>query len=44
MPVRGWRIDIIRWGDDGLAQEHWGIMDQLSMMQQLGVVPDGHPA
>ncbi len=32
-------IDIIRFGDDGLAHEHWGVMDGLSMMQQLGVVP-----
>jgi predicted ester cyclase len=32
-------IDIIRFGDDGLAHEHWGIMDQMRMMQQLGVAP-----
>jgi hypothetical protein len=29
-------IDIIRFGDDGLAHEHWGIFDQMKMMQQLG--------
>lgn len=32
-------IDIIRFGDDGLAHEHWGVIDMLAMMQQLGVVP-----
>ncbi len=37
-------IDIIRFGDDGLAHEHWGVVDTMAMMQQLGVVPDGPPA
>ena len=32
-------IDITRFGDDGLAREHWGVVDQLGMMQQLGVIP-----
>jgi predicted ester cyclase len=32
-------IDIIRFGDDGLAREHWGVFDQMKMMQQLGAVP-----
>ena len=32
-------IDIIRFDDDGLAREHWGVVDQLAMMQQLGVMP-----
>ena len=33
-------VDIVRFGDDGLAHEHWGVFDALAMMQQLGVVPD----
>ena len=37
-------IDILRFGDDGLAHEHWGVFDGLKMMQQLGVVPEGSPA
>ena len=38
-------IDIIRFGDDGLAHEHWGVFDQMTMMQQLGAVPGpGGPA
>lgn len=32
-------IDIIRFGGDGLAREHWGILDQMAMMQQLGAIP-----
>jgi steroid delta-isomerase-like uncharacterized protein len=32
-------IDIIRFGDDGLAHEHWGVADQIKMMQQLGAIP-----
>ena len=36
-------IDIIRFGDDGLAREHWGVFDVMKMMQQLGAVP-GPPA
>jgi steroid delta-isomerase-like uncharacterized protein len=37
-------IDIIRFGDDGLAHEHWGVVDVMAMMQQLGVIPDASPA
>jgi steroid delta-isomerase-like uncharacterized protein len=32
-------IDIIRFGDDGLAVEHWGIFDAMGMMEQLGAIP-----
>jgi steroid delta-isomerase-like uncharacterized protein len=34
-------VDIIRFGDDGRAREHWGVVDQLAMMQQLGAIPAG---
>ena len=37
-------IDIIRFGDDGLAAEHWGVFDAMRMMQQLGAIPEGPPA
>ncbi|MGE0815538.1 MAG: ester cyclase [Vicinamibacterales bacterium] len=37
-------IDIIRFGADGRAREHWGVVDQLAMMQQLGAIPSGPPA
>ena len=37
-------IDITRSGDDGLAHEHWGVVDQFALMQQLGVIPAGPPA
>ena len=36
-------IDIIRVADGKLV-EHWGAIDTLSMMQQLGAVPEGAPA
>ena len=44
MPATGRRvdiqlIDIIRFGEDGLALEHWGVLDALAMMQQLGAIP-----
>jgi steroid delta-isomerase-like uncharacterized protein len=34
-------IDIFTVGDDGLVHEHWGVMDALAMMQQIGAVPAG---
>jgi predicted ester cyclase len=37
-------IDMFRLGDDGLVREHWGVLDLMTMMQQLGVVPAGPPA
>ena len=37
-------IDIIRFGDDGLAHEHWGVLDALGLMQQLGAIPAPAPA
>ncbi len=37
-------IDIVRFGDDGKAVEHWGAMDTMAMLQQLGAVPGGAPA
>jgi steroid delta-isomerase-like uncharacterized protein len=37
-------IDILQFGADGLAHEHWGVMDIMSLMQQIGAVPQGPPA
>lgn len=37
-------IDIIRFDDEGLAREHWGVVDLMTMMQQLGAIPEGPPA
>jgi predicted ester cyclase len=36
-------IDILRFGDDGLVHEHWGVMDVMAMMQQLGLAPQPMP-
>jgi steroid delta-isomerase-like uncharacterized protein len=38
-PVSVNLIDITRFGDDGLAREHWGVVDMLAMMQQIGIIP-----
>jgi predicted ester cyclase len=32
-------IDIMRFDDDGLVCEHWGVADMFALMQQLGAVP-----
>lgn len=45
MPPTGKRFDvqltdIMRFGADGLAR-HWGVLDALAMMQQLGAMPEG---
>ena len=32
-------IDIMRFDDQGLVREHWGVLDALGMMQQLGAIP-----
>ena len=37
-------IDVFRFAEDGRVGEHWGVIDLLAMMQQLGVVPAGPPA
>ena len=37
-------IDIFAFADDGRVREHWGVIDLMKMMQQLGVVPAGPPA
>ena len=37
-------IDMFLFGDDGLVHEHWGVIDALALMQQLGAVPAGPPA
>jgi steroid delta-isomerase-like uncharacterized protein len=36
-------VDIVRFNDEGTAAEHWGVTDSMTMMQQLGVVPEGPP-
>jgi steroid delta-isomerase-like uncharacterized protein len=48
MPATGKRvsvqvIDIVRFNEDGLACEHWGVFDLMGMATQLGAVP-GPPA
>jgi steroid delta-isomerase-like uncharacterized protein len=37
-------IDMFGFADDGRVLEHWGVIDLMAMMQQLGVVPAGPPA
>jgi len=33
-------FDLVKFGSDGKATEHWGVTDNLKMMQQLGVIPE----
>jgi steroid delta-isomerase-like uncharacterized protein len=37
-------IDIMRFDADGKIAEHWGVMDMLTLMQQIGAIPGGPPA
>jgi predicted ester cyclase len=37
-------IDIMRFDEDGLVAEHWGVVNMLAMMQQLGVAGVSTPA
>jgi steroid delta-isomerase-like uncharacterized protein len=32
-------IDIMQFDDAGSVREHWGVVDMMSMIQQLGVAP-----
>jgi steroid delta-isomerase-like uncharacterized protein len=34
-------IDIMRFDAAGLVCEHWGVSDMLTLMQQIGAIPDG---
>ncbi|WP_076262937.1 ester cyclase [Intrasporangium flavum] len=36
-------IDIMRFDADGRIAEHWGVMDMLTLMQQIGAIPGGPP-
>ena len=33
-------IDVFLFGDDGLVREHWGVIDALALMQQVGAIPE----
>ena len=33
-------IDIMRFDEAGLVCEHWGVADMLSLLQQLGAIPE----
>ena len=49
MPASGKRadvqlIDIFLFDNSGRVCEHWGVIDLMAMMQQLGFVPQGAPA
>jgi steroid delta-isomerase-like uncharacterized protein len=37
-------VDIVRFGDDGLGHEHWGVADVMTLMQQLVPVPQAASA
>jgi steroid delta-isomerase-like uncharacterized protein len=33
-------VDIVQFRDDGIATAHWGVTDAMTMMQQLGAIPE----
>lgn len=37
-------VDIFAFDADGRVREHWGVLDQLTMLQQLGAIPVAAPA
>jgi steroid delta-isomerase-like uncharacterized protein len=37
-------VDIFAFDGEGRVREHWGVLDQLTLLQQLGIVPVGAPA
>ena len=37
-------IDMFLFDGNGKVREHWGVIDLMAMMQQLGFVPTGAPA
>ena len=37
-------IDIMRFDEEGVVAKHWGVVDMLVMMQQLGVADVSTPA
>jgi steroid delta-isomerase-like uncharacterized protein len=49
MPATGKKVDVqlidmFQFDDSGRVREHWGVIDLMAMMQQLGAVPQGSPA
>jgi steroid delta-isomerase-like uncharacterized protein len=43
-PIDVQLVDIMRFDTEGLVHEHWGVLDAMTMMQQLGAIPEGPPA
>lgn len=33
------QVDVIRFDKTGMGVEHWSVLDQLTMLQQLGMIP-----
>lgn len=48
MPATGRKVDVQGFDmlrmEGARAAEHWGVTDEMKMMQQLGLAPDGAPA
>ncbi len=38
-PVSIEQVDIVRFDASGKGVEHWAVIDQLGMMQQMGMIP-----
>jgi predicted ester cyclase len=35
-PINIQALEFLRFGADGLIHEHWGVLDMMTLMQQLG--------
>jgi steroid delta-isomerase-like uncharacterized protein len=48
VPATGRHVDVSGYDEvrivDGRAIEHWGTLDAMTLMQQLGAIPEGAPA
>jgi predicted ester cyclase len=39
----GQYCDVVKFGSDMKMTEHWGVYDEMKMMKDLGLIPDGPP-
>jgi steroid delta-isomerase-like uncharacterized protein len=40
-PINIQAVEFLQFGPDGLIHEHWGVLDMMTLTQQLGAVQEG---